>query len=134
MRRAQHQHARAIEVDDHVGEVRLHELLLGAVAGYAMIAITAEVGRLIFKREAMGYGDAKLLAMIGALLGWKAVVFTFFVAPFFGLTIVLPLQLLQRKKIRGAVVPYGPFLAMAATVWVIFPPRSWPPLLRLLLP
>lgn len=113
-------------------DVRPAELLIGAVAGYGIIALTAEVGRLVFRREAMGYGDAKLLAMIGALLGWKAVVFTFFVAPFFGLAVTIPSLLLQRKKIRRATVPYGPFLAMAATVWVIFPPRSWPKLFQLL--
>lgn len=114
-------------------DVRPLDLLIGLFAGYAVIAIVAELGRLAFKREAMGYGDAKLLAMIGALLGWQAVLFTFFVAPFLALAVVVPPRLVRGKQWRGEI-PYGPFLAAAAAIWIIFPPRSWPGTLRLLAP
>src|SRR4051794_39441174 len=52
------------------------ELLIGAFVGYGIVALTAELAYLILKREGMGYGDAKLLAMVGALLGWRAVIVT----------------------------------------------------------
>ncbi len=116
-----------------VRDVRPLDLLLGGVVGYGAIAVTAELGRLAFRKEAMGYGDAKLLALIGALHGWQCVVFTFFAAPFVALAVVLPPRLLRGKQWRGEV-PYGPFLATAAVLWTIFPPRAWPAVMRLLLP
>ncbi len=96
------------------------DLVLGAVIGYGVVALTAELAFRVLGREGMGYGDAKLLMMVGALLGWRAVAFTFFAAPFFGL-VVLPLGfLLRRKKMFGVEVPYGPFLAGAALVYLFF--------------
>jgi leader peptidase (prepilin peptidase) / N-methyltransferase len=96
------------------------ELLLGAVIGYGLVALTAELAYWALGREGMGYGDAKLLMMVGALLGWRAVVVTFFGAPFFGLVILPAAHLLRRKRVLGVEVPYGPFLAAAALVYVFF--------------
>jgi leader peptidase (prepilin peptidase)/N-methyltransferase len=62
--------------------------------------------------ESMGGGDVKLLAMIGAFLGWQKALLTFFIAPFFAL--VIGLIILIRKK--DHTVPYGPFLSLAALV------------------
>ncbi|HEX6837062.1 MAG TPA: prepilin peptidase [Polyangia bacterium] len=101
------------------------DLLFGLVAGYGVVAVTAELAWWILKREGMGYGDAKLLALVGALLGWRAVVFTFLLAPFFGLFIVVPVLIARRKQIRGVEVPYGPFLVAAALVYVFFGRQLW---------
>lgn len=60
--------------------------------------------------ESMGAGDVKLLAMIGAFLGWQKTLLTFFIAPFFGLIIGI-INLLTRKD---HTIPYGPFLSLAA--------------------
>ena len=69
----------------------------------------------------MGYGDAKLLMLVGALLGWRAVLFTFFGAPFFGRLVVVPvLHRRAASKIVGVEVPYGPFLVAAALVYLFF--------------
>jgi leader peptidase (prepilin peptidase)/N-methyltransferase len=103
-----------------LGEVPTLDLVIGAVLGYGMVAVTAEIAFLILGREAMGYGDAKLLALVGALTGWRGVVFTFFGAPFAGLLIVVPLLLRKRGKVVGVEVPYGPFLAVAATLYLFF--------------
>jgi leader peptidase (prepilin peptidase)/N-methyltransferase len=94
------------------------ELVIGPFAGYVLVAITAEVGYLILHKEVMGYGDAKLLAVVGAALGWRATIFAFFAAPFFGLLVMVPLLVLRRGKIRGVEVPYGPFLAIAAVAYL----------------
>jgi leader peptidase (prepilin peptidase)/N-methyltransferase len=59
-------------------------------------------------REAMGFGDVKLLAMAGSLLGWQLVVFTFFVAPVLAVIPGLVVLALHRSHI----IPYGPFLAL----------------------
>ena len=104
------------------------ELLLGAFIGYGLVALTAELAYAILKREGMGYGDAKLLALVGALLGWRATVATFFGAPFFGLLIAVPVLLGQRKKLVGLEIPYGPFLVLAALGYLFFGERLPPPL------
>ncbi len=100
-------------------DVAPRDLLIGLVAGYGIVAVTAEIGYLILRREVMGYGDAKLLAIVGALLGWRAVIFTFFCAPLVGLLVLVPPLLLRRKKVTGVEVPYGPFLAVAAVGYLL---------------
>lgn len=99
-------------------DVRPLDLVIGTVVGYAIVAAIIEAVYFAFKREAMGYGDAKLLMIVGALLGWKAVVFSFFVAPFFGLLWLLPGIFLRRGKVFGVEVPYGPYLAAAAVLYL----------------
>lgn len=95
-------------------------LVLGAVIGYGVVLLLGEIGSAILKRDAMGLGDAKLLMLVGALLGWKGVIWTFFVAPFPALLITVPLKLIQRKQVFRVEVPYGPFLALAAASYVFF--------------
>jgi leader peptidase (prepilin peptidase)/N-methyltransferase len=111
-------------------DVRPLDLVIGMAAGYAIVAVVAESAWLILRREGMGYGDAKLLMLVGALLGWRGVLFTFFVAPFFGVLTVVPLLVARRSKVVGVEVPYGPFLVAAALVYVFF----GRPLMALLLP
>jgi leader peptidase (prepilin peptidase) / N-methyltransferase len=104
------------------------ELVLGAVIGYGLVAVTAELSFYLLGREGMGYGDAKLLMMVGALLGWRAVLVAFFGAPFFGLLIIPAVLLARRRRVLGVEVPYGPFLAGASLGYLFF----GEPLLRLL--
>ncbi len=95
--------------------------LLGIIIGGGIIYLTGFLFDFIYFRllkrppiqgetESMGGGDVKFLAMIGAFLGWKAAIVTFFLAPFFG-AIVGIVNLLVKKD---HTIPYGPFLAMAA--------------------
>jgi leader peptidase (prepilin peptidase)/N-methyltransferase len=67
----------------------------------------------VLKKEGMGFGDVKLLAMIGAFLGWRAVLVTIFVGALAGSVIGLTLMALRIKK-RGDPIPFGPFLALGA--------------------
>ena len=85
---------------------------LGAVVGAGSLYATGVMGSLIFRKEAMGGGDVKLLGMAGTLLGWKLVMLTFFLAPL--LAIVPGLCVLLFK--RSHVIPYGPFLSLALVV------------------
>jgi len=94
--------------------------VIGMVAGYGSVAITAELGYWLLGREAMGYGDAKLLMMVGALLGWKAVVFSYFGAPIVGVCVVIPALVARRGRVAGVEIPYGPFLAVAALAYLFF--------------
>jgi leader peptidase (prepilin peptidase)/N-methyltransferase len=112
-----------------LGDVPRLELLIGPFAGYGIVAVTAEIGYFILRREAMGYGDAKLLALVGAFLGWRAVVFAFFAAPFVGLAVILPRAMLRGRSLRGIEIAYGPFLAVATLLYLFVDD-----LLRALLP
>ena len=90
--------------------------LKGIVAGGGIIYATAILGRIVFRRDAMGGGDVKLLAMIGSLLGWKLILLTFFVAPFLGSVFGIIVKL----KTGESEIPYGPFLSMAAFIALLW--------------
>jgi leader peptidase (prepilin peptidase)/N-methyltransferase len=96
---------------------------IGIIAGGGVIYLTGKAFDLIYFRllrkgpidgetESMGGGDVKLLAMIGAFLGWKIALLTFFLAPIFGAVIGI-INLLIRKQ---HTIPYGPFLSLAAFI------------------
>jgi leader peptidase (prepilin peptidase)/N-methyltransferase len=99
-------------------DVPPRDLLFGMLAGYGIVAFTIELAWLIIKKEAMGYGDAKLLAIVGGLLGWKAVVFAYFGASFLGLPVTLVSAVFRKRKIFSVEVPYGPYLAAAAVLYL----------------
>jgi len=96
---------------------------LGIIIGAGIIYLTRFVFDLIYfkilkkppvegETSCMGDGDIMLLAMIGAFLGWKAAVLTFFIAPFLGI-VVGAINLIVKKE---HIIPYGPFLSLAALV------------------
>lgn len=94
----------------------LMKALGGAAAGAGAIYITGVLGKMAFKKESMGGGDVKLMAMLGAFLGWEKALLIFFLAPFFG----VPAGLYLKLKTKTDIIPYGPFLSMAsftAMVW-----------------
>jgi len=88
----------------------------GLCIGAGVTLAVAWLGKAVFRRDAMGYGDVKLMALVGAMLGAKAAVFTFFLAPFIGLPVGL-LMLATRKKRE---IPYGPYLAVMAFVAMLW--------------
>jgi len=77
----------------------------------------AESGEIVLPREAMGLGDVKFMAAIGAFIGWPGVVFSLFVSAMIGLAVYVPLILSGRRE-WSSRMPYGPYIAMAAAVWV----------------
>lgn len=89
--------------------VALQRSLIGAVVGGGVLYVTGALGTLVFRKEAMGGGDVKLLAMAGSLLGWKLVVLTFFLAPVLAIGPGVAVLLAKRSHL----IPYGPFLSMA---------------------
>jgi prepilin signal peptidase PulO-like enzyme (type II secretory pathway) len=97
-------------------EITLLSALVGMAAGMILIWSVRLVSRWVLGIEAMGFGDVTLMGMIGAFLGWQAVLVIFFIAPFFGLVYGIINVILG----RGRAVPYGPFLCLATVFVVIF--------------
>jgi len=89
----------------------------GMLLGGAAIYIVGFIGEFILKKEAMGGGDIKLMAMIGAFIGWRLTLLTFFVAPFFGSAAGIALILKNKKN---SVIPYGPYISLAAIISIFF--------------
>jgi leader peptidase (prepilin peptidase)/N-methyltransferase len=89
--------------------------LIGMLAGGGSLFLVATVYQWLFKREGMGGGDVKLLAMIGAFLGWKAVILTILLSSFIGSIIGIMLILIKGKDFKYAI-PFGPFLALGAVI------------------
>ncbi len=89
--------------------------LVGLAAGGGLVWIVRVVGTAALRREAMGFGDVTLMAMIGAFVGWQAALVIFFLAPFAGLVI----GLLQWVMHGDHEIPYGPFLCLAALFVIV---------------
>ncbi len=81
--------------------------------------ITGSARALIIPREAMGRGDLKFLACIGAFLGWRAVLFSVFAGSLYGSIMGLA-TLLLGKRVWSLKLPFGPYLALAAITWMFF--------------
>lgn len=96
--------------------------LIGILAGGGSLYIVAFLYEALAKREGMGGGDIKLLAMIGAWLGWKGVLFTLFLASISG-TLIGGGMMLAQKQGRHYAIPFGPFLSFAALAYVFFGPQ-----------
>lgn len=89
--------------------------LLGALAGGGSLYLIAVTATAVLKREAMGMGDVKLLAMIGAFIGWQGALFTIFTSSLLGTIAGVILILLRKADIKGKI-PFGPYLAMGSVV------------------
>ncbi len=77
--------------------------------------------QVLAKRDGMGGGDIKLLAMIGAFLGWKSIFPIIFIASLAGSLVGVPLMLLQGAD-RRLALPFGPFLSLAALGYLFWGP------------
>jgi leader peptidase (prepilin peptidase)/N-methyltransferase len=77
----------------------------------------AVTDQLIFPREAMGLGDVKFMAAIGAFLGWPGVVFSLCISAVIG-SLVGIILVLANKRSWSSRMPYGPYIAVAAVVWI----------------
>jgi leader peptidase (prepilin peptidase)/N-methyltransferase len=104
------------------------QALLGACVGAGAISIAGWLGEVAFKKEAMGFGDATLMAVCGAALGPERALFNVFVAAFIGAItfalVVGPAAAIRARKagkpFEMPLVPFGVFLAPAAIVTLIF--------------
>ncbi len=84
--------------------------------------LKAKVTQVVIPREAMGFGDVLFLMMIGAFTGWQAVLFTILAASVLG-TVFAVIHRVTGKAEWGAKIPFGPYLAMGAVIWVFYGPQ-----------
>ena len=94
-----------------LGRRALGVAVAGAALGYGVLWLAAVVGKWWAGRDAMGGGDLKMMAMVGAFLGWRGVLLTVFLGSLIGTLVYLP-ALLRRERHRE--VPFGVFLALGA--------------------
>ena len=89
---------------------------LGILAGGGSLYLLGFLGEVIFKKQAMGGGDIKLLAMVGAFIGWKLTILAFFLAPFFGVIIGIIAKVKHGKEVN----PYGPYLSLGTLLSIFY--------------
>ena len=99
------------------------ERAIGAAAGYLFFRLIADFYFYVLKREGLGLGDGKLLALIGVVLGWKALPLVVFAGAIIGSAVSIPAIVIANRRsrrddasLRHAQIPFGPFLAVGALV------------------
>jgi len=101
--------------------VATHDALIGAAAAYVFLWCVFQAFRMITGKEGMGYGDFKLFAVIGAWLGWQMLPLVLLLAALVGAIVGLTLIALKRHG-RGVPIPFGPYLAGAAWIAMLWGP------------
>jgi leader peptidase (prepilin peptidase) / N-methyltransferase len=99
--------------------VGVRSSLIGAVAGYLSLWSVYHLFRLATRKEGMGHGDFKLLAALGAWLGWQLLLPTVLIAAAIGAVVGMIILAVQGKD-RGTPIPFGPFLAGAGWLMLLF--------------
>lgn len=112
-------------------DVRWLDRAIGAAAGYLIVRLIADFYYYVLKREGLGLGDGKLLAMIGAVMGWRSIPVVLFTASIIGSLVAIPMLLLTRRRgpsnesLARIEVPFGPFLAVGALIYLFAGPLIW---------
>lgn len=103
----------------------LHGLALsvaGIIIGGGVVWVVRVIGFRVLKREAMGFGDVVLMAMIGSFIGWQATLIVFFLAPVCALGVAIVTWLIRRDR----EMPYGPYLSLATLAVILGWKWIWP--------
>ena len=99
--------------------VPLADAVVGAIAGYGVLWLVYHAFRLLTGKEGMGYGDFKLLAALGAWLGWQLLPVVVLLSSLVGAVVGISLMIFRRHG-REVPIPFGPYLAAAgwlALMW-----------------
>jgi leader peptidase (prepilin peptidase)/N-methyltransferase len=95
------------------------DAIIGAVAGYLSLWSVYWVFKLLTGKEGMGYGDFKLLAALGAWVGWQFLPIVILLSSFVGAVIGITMLTLQGKD-KGQAIPFGPYLAIAGWITLLY--------------
>ena len=102
-----------------IPQITFSNSLIGVLLGGGSLFLVATLYQWLFKREGMGGGDVKLLAMIGAFLGWKAVILTILLSSLIGSVTGITIMVLKGKNFKYAI-PFGPFLSLGAVISLFY--------------
>lgn len=97
--------------------------VIGLIVGGVALYMVALLGDWLFKKESMGGGDIKMAAMLGAFLGWQKVILVFIGAAVIGLVMAVVWMMISRRVRSSRMIPFGPFLAIAAVGAILFGDR-----------
>jgi len=86
--------------------------------------LEAESAEIVLPREAMGLGDVKFMTAIGAFIGWQGVLFSLMVSSVIGAAVGVTLIILRRRA-WSSRMPYGPYIALAAAIWIFLGSRFY---------
>jgi len=106
---------------------------IGATVGWGLLWAMGVLGKAAFKKEAMGFGDVKLMGAIGAFLGWPAVLFNILISSLSGSIVGISLVGMKQKEMQSKI-PYGPYIALAALLWIFWGPAWWQAYLNFMAP
>ncbi len=95
---------------------------IGIIAGWGSLFIVASTYQRLTGKTGMGMGDLKLLAMIGALTGWKGILFTIFASSTIGTFVGVSLMLIKGSNLK-LKIPFGPFLSAGAVIYLFYGER-----------
>lgn len=106
--------------------IRFFDALIGALLGAGLLFLVSEVYFRLRKVEGLGFGDVKMMGMVGAFLGWKGVLLTLFLGSLSGTVVGLVVMGAQKGNLKTKL-PFGTFLGMGAiaTVYLGDPLISW---------
>lgn len=96
-----------------------HDAIIGAIAGYLSLWSVYKLFKLLTGKEGMGYGDFKLLAMLGAWLGWQALPVIILLSSLVGATLGITMILLRGRD-HNLPIPFGPYLAIAGWIALLW--------------
>jgi len=102
-----------------IPQITFSNSLIGVLLGGGSLFLVATLYQWLFKREGMGGGDVKLLAMIGAFLGWKAVLLTILLSSLIGSVTGILMMVVKGKDFKYAI-PFGPFLSLGAVISLFY--------------
>ncbi len=102
-----------------ISDIPLKDSLIGAMAGYLSLWSVYQLFKLVTGKEGMGYGDFKLLAVLGAWLGWQALPLILFLSALVGALVGISLILFMGRD-RSIPIPFGPYLASAGFISLLW--------------
>jgi leader peptidase (prepilin peptidase)/N-methyltransferase len=93
--------------------------MAGILLGGGLFYLIAVIGKAVFKKDAMGGGDIKMMAMVGGFLGWKGVLLTTFLGSLVGSLAGISFIIVKGRQ-WGSKIPFGPYLALGAIMSLFF--------------
>ena len=105
------------------GGIGIVNAVIGLLVGGGSLYLIATLGDWLFKKESMGGGDIKMAAMLGAFLGWQKIALILISSAVIGLVVSLVIMMFSVHVRKTRVVPFGPFLAAAAILSIVYGDR-----------